>query len=140
MKKKTIKREPIPKPLTEIEEQMLEDCFFLPGWQFDETIKRQCVLIQKLTIGTYTIKSEDGKTNYEDDTALLYGHECLTGESKEKGIASFFIRYGCTLYQSLSIISAMELLDIMKKNFKREEYEHTKFEEKEKKYRNNFRL
>lgn len=134
MKRKlTVKRGTIPKPLTANELQMLKKFFYLPGWQFKETILPKCTLISEATVKVTDTKNEDGGTDWEYKYAEIYGLECLKGINKQKAFTTFFIRYENFLYQSCDIDGALEMIRIIIKDVKREDYLEAKEDEKEEK-------
>jgi hypothetical protein len=69
-----------PRKLTEEERETLNNCFCLPGWQFDEVIKPNCIQIDYYYVGR-------GLYGDAMDWAYLYGLQGQRKETKEIGRA-----------------------------------------------------
>jgi hypothetical protein len=106
-----------PKPLTEFECELLQSWFNLPGWQFDDLIKPHCILIQESIID-YT-PPKDGGT-YE--TACIYGLIGFDSKTGERVIANIFVRERDLLYQFDSMGTALQLIEVLRKQNKRIKY------------------
>lgn len=132
MKKKlTIKRGLAPKTLTEYELQVMDNFVYLPGWQFDDTIRPRCIFIQEPLISGFYHEPEEGKSpTYK--SVIVYGLVGIGIKSGEMEISNIFVRYDERLYQFGAIESAFELVEILRKDLRRREYIAEKWKESKK--------
>lgn len=100
--------------LTNEEKQKLENCFYLPGWQFETIIEAHCIKVEE-----YWICFEDGNSVY----AIVYGLRAVMKESQKPCIANFFIHYGSKVYQTRWLQSAVKIVELIRKELKCEEQE-----------------
>lgn len=109
-----------PKPTKE-ETAKLERCIWMADWHFEETIKKKCT-----EIASYCVHWE------KDDwkRATVYGLKAVKGEAKEPCIANLFIRYGTRVYQTNDLEKVPEIIKLLNKEKKYEEYEDKIAEQK----------
>lgn len=94
---------------------------YLPGWQFDQTLKPHCVLIQSYYVGFVPGDSDaDGKSIYVD----LYGLEGRRGgETGEKIICTFFLRNRGLVYQFSDACDCEKYIILLRKEYAFEEWQ-----------------
>jgi hypothetical protein len=95
--------------LSELEKEHCFRRFYLPGWQFDEIIKPNCILIDTTYICGIGIDDE------EESKILIFG---LIGKDKntnEKCIAAFFLKKEGHIYQVNAFWMIKQLLDALEK-------------------------
>ena len=122
MKKKSVtKKADIPPKLTEYEYNRMESCMFLEDWHFDVLfIKNENItFIQQFTV------------NYSNSKKVqLYGLNAVIVETKQQAIANFFLRCDKEVYQSLYVDNLLEIVEIIRKYERRNDYEEDQKKEK----------
>jgi hypothetical protein len=129
MKQSTIKKKtPLaPKRLTSEERRLLK-YIYLPGWQFDDTIKPLCIKLDCVYIGRSVDDKED--SHYVD----VYGikgqvttkdKDDDTKEYKEVMVVNYFIKDAGSIYQEISLTGVVKLIGALKR-----EHEINYYEEK----------
>lgn len=107
-----------PKPLTRTEREMVEKEFFLPGWQFDQIIKKNCVKIDTVFIGiSHDFGDEPLRLHAE-----IYGLIGVNTDTKEQVIVNFFIRDRSSVYQVQSLWEVKRLTDALARDNKVYDY------------------
>ena len=130
MKKKlTVQSGYIPKPLTYYESILLCKRMHLPGWQFDNIIRPRCVLIQQTNLVVDIYNPDKAKWSIIE-TVSIYGLMGVIGETEQRGIANFFIRHTSELYQCSNIEDTLNILEILRKDYRRNSYLKNKLKDK----------
>lgn len=106
---------------TKAEQQKLDSSFHLPGWHFEKVILPDCILISREFISNSRVGFE---------YATLYGLTGINTESRQRVIANFFLRYKSRLYQFNHIKDAIEMIELIKKEKRWEDYEELMWEAK----------
>ncbi len=113
-----------PAKLTKQEVEKLRENVHMHDWHFETLMVEKCTLIGSNLIGW----TEDNKPIY----VATYGLRAVKTDTKKPCIANFFIRHGYRVYQTYDINDVADLIGIIKKEFKLEEYEEKLWEEKAK--------
>lgn len=107
-----------PAKLTADEERMIEDCFYLPDWQFEVLFQPNCILIDEPYIGFTDCDGEEKRI-----TVQIYGLKAFREGTKQDVCANFFLRNAELVYQGSYINHMFRVLEVIRKEFKRDEYE-----------------
>jgi hypothetical protein len=102
-----------PKP-DDYEMGVLRKYFWLQDWHF-KILKVQCI-----EIASYPVYWDRGKEEFE--YAKVYGLMGIMPSTKERCVANFFIRYDIRLYQTNNFTHATEILYLLTKEHRYENY------------------
>ncbi len=124
-KTKVLKKQIAPPPpkLTTAEKARLEECIMLHDWHFDVLFRNKCTQIANEII-------EWKNDHKEIERIYIYGLKAVNSETKKDTIANFFIKYNFRVYQAWGISNALDIKNLLFKEYHREKYEDKLYDEK----------
>lgn len=104
-----------PPKLTKHEVLRLKKFFYLPDWQFDVIIRDKCTIISESII--------TWNSNGNSKIATIYGLNAIRKDTHQSCIANFFVHYESQVYQYWLIEQALDMVKLISKKNKLDQYE-----------------
>jgi hypothetical protein len=87
----------------------------MQDWEFEELIMQKCTEVDSCLIAW-----KESQPVY----AKVYGVKAVWKQTQQSCLSNFFVRYRHRVYQCGNIRFAASLLELLKKEFEYDEYEH----------------